>query len=167
MPEIFTNCESSRYSAEVAGTIIVQCVPILRPLLRDIHTGWTSKPLGDTEVSQTATWKSRRSTMTGDSKRRSNFLNGDGNSKKGTEEIALKAIKEEPWETVKGCNSSSLLSETDQSIPAVPAEPLFGDTWRIPGIGHTDIPIPLSNSWLDLEQDGRKGLSPAPPKASS
>ncbi|PSN75246.1 hypothetical protein BS50DRAFT_462296, partial [Corynespora cassiicola Philippines] len=33
------------YSSEVAGTIIVQCVPILRPLIRDIHTSLTSKKL--------------------------------------------------------------------------------------------------------------------------
>ncbi|OJD32664.1 uncharacterized protein BKCO1_3700055 [Diplodia corticola] len=33
------------YSSEVVGTIIVQCIPIMRPLLRDIHTTLTSKKL--------------------------------------------------------------------------------------------------------------------------
>ncbi|RDW71457.1 hypothetical protein BP6252_08020 [Coleophoma cylindrospora] len=37
------------FSAEVAGTIIVQCIPVLRPLMRDVHTLMTSKKLDDTE----------------------------------------------------------------------------------------------------------------------
>ncbi|EOD44561.1 hypothetical protein GTA08_BOTSDO04664 [Neofusicoccum parvum] len=36
------------YSSEVTGTIIVQCIPILRPLVRDIHTSLTSKKLTST-----------------------------------------------------------------------------------------------------------------------
>lgn len=39
------------YSSEIVGTIIVQCIPVLRPLIRDIHTSLTSKRLasqGDT-----------------------------------------------------------------------------------------------------------------------
>jgi hypothetical protein len=33
------------YSSEVAGTILVQCIPILRPFLREIHASFTSKRL--------------------------------------------------------------------------------------------------------------------------
>jgi hypothetical protein len=33
------------YSSEIVGTIIVQCIPVLRPLLRDMHTSLTSKKL--------------------------------------------------------------------------------------------------------------------------
>ncbi|KAI8943051.1 hypothetical protein NX059_001087 [Plenodomus lindquistii] len=36
------------YSSEIVGTIIVQCIPVLRPLLRDIHTSMTSRRLGST-----------------------------------------------------------------------------------------------------------------------
>ncbi|KXS96012.1 hypothetical protein AC578_3915 [Pseudocercospora eumusae] len=36
------------YSSEVTGTIIVQCVPVLRPLVQDIHTSLRSKRLGST-----------------------------------------------------------------------------------------------------------------------
>ncbi|KAF2789733.1 hypothetical protein K505DRAFT_216811, partial [Melanomma pulvis-pyrius CBS 109.77] len=36
------------YSSEITGTIIVQCIPVLRPLLRDIHTSLTSKRLPST-----------------------------------------------------------------------------------------------------------------------
>jgi hypothetical protein len=41
------------YSSEIVGTIIVQCIPVLRPLLRDMHTSMTSRKLasagGDTK----------------------------------------------------------------------------------------------------------------------
>ncbi|CAO2651838.1 Nn.00g001210.m01.CDS01 [Neocucurbitaria sp. VM-36] len=33
------------YSSEIVGTIIVQCIPVMRPLLRDIHMSLTSKRL--------------------------------------------------------------------------------------------------------------------------
>jgi hypothetical protein len=36
------------YSSEIVGTIIVQCIPVLRPLLRDIKTSLTSKKLAST-----------------------------------------------------------------------------------------------------------------------
>ncbi|KAK7725540.1 hypothetical protein SLS63_008144 [Diaporthe eres] len=46
------------YSAEVAGTIIVQCVPVLRPFLKDLHTSLTSRRLDATEPSQAkSTWR--------------------------------------------------------------------------------------------------------------
>jgi hypothetical protein len=35
------------YSSEVVGTIIVQCLPVLRPLLRDMKTSMTSKRIAD------------------------------------------------------------------------------------------------------------------------
>lgn len=43
------------YSSEVAGTIIVQCVPVMRPLVQDMHTSLTSTKLGG---------ESRRKTIT-------------------------------------------------------------------------------------------------------
>lgn len=49
------------YSSEVAGTIIVQCVPILRPLIRDIHTSLTSKKLAST-YDTTGHFSSKRAT---------------------------------------------------------------------------------------------------------
>lgn len=33
------------YSSEIVGTIIVQCIPVMRPLLRDFHTSLTSRRL--------------------------------------------------------------------------------------------------------------------------
>lgn len=46
------------YSAEVSGTIMVQCVPVLRPFIKDLHTSFTSKRLDATEPSQAkSTWR--------------------------------------------------------------------------------------------------------------
>ncbi|CAN8098559.1 unnamed protein product [Discula destructiva] len=45
------------YSAEVAGTIIVQCIPVLRPFVKDLHTTLTSKKLAATEPSKGSTWR--------------------------------------------------------------------------------------------------------------
>ncbi|KAG8159328.1 hypothetical protein KVR01_010989 [Diaporthe batatas] len=46
------------YSAEVSGTIMVQCVPVLRPFIKDLHTAFTSKRLEATEPSRAqSTWR--------------------------------------------------------------------------------------------------------------
>lgn len=46
------------YSAEVSGTIIVQCVPVLRPFIKDLHVAFTSKRLDATEPSRAqSTWR--------------------------------------------------------------------------------------------------------------
>jgi hypothetical protein len=37
------------YSSEVTGTIMVQCIPLIRPLFREIRTTLTSRQLGDSE----------------------------------------------------------------------------------------------------------------------
>lgn len=41
------------YSSEIVGTIIVQCIPVLRPLLRDLKTSLTSKKLASIEGGNT------------------------------------------------------------------------------------------------------------------
>jgi len=40
------------YSSEVTGTIIVQCIPILRPLFRNFHTSPSSKALPSSTINQ-------------------------------------------------------------------------------------------------------------------
>jgi hypothetical protein len=37
------------FSSEIVGTIIVQCIPVLRPLLRDIRTSFMSKKYSNVE----------------------------------------------------------------------------------------------------------------------
>ncbi|KAK9777059.1 hypothetical protein SCAR479_06127 [Seiridium cardinale] len=46
------------YSSEVAGTIMVQCIPVLRPLLKEMGNSLTSRKLASTEDQKTAaTWQ--------------------------------------------------------------------------------------------------------------
>ncbi|KAF1359681.1 hypothetical protein EJ07DRAFT_118704 [Lizonia empirigonia] len=59
------------YSSEVVGTIIVQCIPVLRPLIRDIHTSMTSKKLSSDGEDTTA----RRSKMP------TNYTNSNRNTR--------------------------------------------------------------------------------------
>ncbi|KAI0127545.1 hypothetical protein BJ170DRAFT_376870 [Xylariales sp. AK1849] len=49
------------YSAEVTGTIMVQCIPVMRPLIRELKTQYTSKRLTDSEEGR-ASMAIRRST---------------------------------------------------------------------------------------------------------
>ncbi|PSR82218.1 hypothetical protein BD289DRAFT_484015 [Coniella lustricola] len=49
------------YSGEVAGTIIVQCIPVLRPFVKDLHTSLTSRRLEATEPTKGSTWLDSKS----------------------------------------------------------------------------------------------------------
>jgi hypothetical protein len=146
-----------RYSAEVAGTIIVQCVPVLRPLLKELHTTLTSKKLDDTENGRSVTW---RSTM--DGKRGSIFINDD-KVKKEPEAIALSVIPEEPRLTAKESFLSTSSSETlHQSTPTASAGPLSRESWPLSGSERTAIHSPHSETWVEREPPPRQGLSPPP-----
>lgn len=41
----------------MAGTIIVQCIPVLRPFIKDLHTSLTSRRLDTTEPTKISTWR--------------------------------------------------------------------------------------------------------------
>ncbi|KAH6665391.1 hypothetical protein B0J14DRAFT_231341 [Halenospora varia] len=159
------------YSAEVAGTIIVQCIPILRPFLRDIHVSLTSKKISDAEGCQSNTWRSRGSTLV-DAKRGSGQMNGEDNGRPGPDTIPLSVITEEhdvkkdlsiiaeeQFDTRK--TSSSPLG-SDKSKICV--GPLFGDAWPLSGKERTNNLIRSAqyNTWIDLDDDQPKGLSPPP-----
>ncbi|KAF2106190.1 hypothetical protein BDV96DRAFT_508269 [Lophiotrema nucula] len=62
------------YSSEVAGTIMVQCIPVLRPFLRDVHHSLTSKRLpstADDNTRRSRTWASKNRVSAAFSKRSS------------------------------------------------------------------------------------------------
>lgn len=97
------------YSSEVAGTIMVQCIPVLRPFLREVHASLTSKRLTSTgDGRRSVTWLSKPTS----SKHRISELNfgtNDGfnfgfNETKCTGAIELKSIHEESRDdkSVKG-----------------------------------------------------------------
>ncbi|KAK0101728.1 hypothetical protein ONS95_006883 [Cadophora gregata] len=163
------------YSAEVAGTIIVQCIPILRPFLRDIKTSMSSKRDQINSVARqsrvistpNAEFKSKHhfDLEDQDSKYKTSFQTAS--DKHTTEVFALDIIPEEPGERRRGSLNSQSPSETGRLTPMLPSGPLFADqSWRfsvMTGSDRTEMLSPLPNtSWIDLEQ--QKGLSPAPPR---
>ncbi|KAH6999262.1 hypothetical protein BKA56DRAFT_469408 [Ilyonectria sp. MPI-CAGE-AT-0026] len=80
-----------RYSSEIAGTIIVQCIPILRPILRDIHISLTSRKLGSTADGRSTIWismLSRKQAPTG--------MNINNLNTKTANRIKLRETTEEP-----------------------------------------------------------------------
>ncbi|KAK6225841.1 hypothetical protein QIS74_01888 [Colletotrichum tabaci] len=177
------------YSSEITGTIIVQCIPILRPILREIHTSLTSKRLESTADGRSTTFGSKLSS----GKRIS--TGAVQNDKLGNERIALREIPEESSdETPPHWKSPSYPRESDSTTspseadfkPRPPTAPL-PDMWPLSGSEAPNLNLNLnpngssnsgksldfefeshsnsnSNSHLDLEQGHvQQGLSPPPP----
>lgn len=127
----------------------MQCIPILRPIIRDIHTSLTSRKLDDTENG------TRRSIF--DTKQDSAHMSSQNKGKNGTNvnDIALRVIPEKSLGTERVSPSRSPL-ETDKTLATAPEE------------SHSDeISWPLatsarSDTWLDAEENERAGLSPRP-----
>ncbi|KAH7127219.1 hypothetical protein B0J11DRAFT_527509 [Dendryphion nanum] len=104
------------YSSEIVGTIIVQCIPVLRPLIRDFHTSLTSKKLGSTTDAGTTPRRSKffgrrpsdpflsNHSATYSATCWANDLESDHNAitTKGDDKIELGAIPEEQLINVKG-----------------------------------------------------------------
>ncbi|KAL0941178.1 uncharacterized protein CTRU02_203941 [Colletotrichum truncatum] len=174
------------YSSEITGTIIVQCIPILRPILREIHTSLTSKRLESTVDGRSTTFGSKLSS----NKRISGTVNGNGPltvglDKQGNERIALREIPEEAtdddiyWKNPKSSSSSSP-SETEYK-PRPPTAPL-PDMWPLSGSEGPDLTSgsqsgksldfehdngprsAVSHLDVDLESAPAQGLSPPPPR---
>jgi hypothetical protein len=161
------------YSSEVTGTIIVQCIPILRTMIREIQTSLTSKKLNSLS--------DRQSTMMGSSKRNSKRTSGGIKMelvRKGSERIVLKEIPEEPqgtWEppaSWKKMGAGESLSSLDEEH-ALPLSPRT-QRWQTRGSGGSISYGPGSGPSLDSDLDGRlhsftgagveqaNGLSPPP-----
>ena len=106
----------------------MQRIPILRPLLRDMHTTLTSKRLNDTEAGQTgtATWRI-------DAKPNSTYSNTNRDRyeecKKTTEVIFLRDIPEDGVEL----RTASMDYSSDGLTPITTSGPLFGDIWSYQG----------------------------------
>lgn len=81
------------YSAEVAGTIMVQCVPVLRPFVKDLHTSLTSRKLAATEPSKGSTW--RGSTLIEKKEGSSLFSRDEESGQKSAGRFELAEIPEE------------------------------------------------------------------------
>ncbi|EFQ35169.1 hypothetical protein CGRA01v4_01313 [Colletotrichum graminicola] len=114
------------YSSEITGTIIVQCIPILRPILREIHTSLTSKKLGSSTTD-------RRSTAFGSKTSSKKRVSGgaQADDKHAGERIALQEIPEEysddktHWGSSPRMPSSATPFQTEFK-PRPPTAPLPG-----------------------------------------
>ncbi|KAM0332293.1 hypothetical protein ACHAQA_002569 [Verticillium albo-atrum] len=109
------------YSSEITGTIIVQCIPILRPILRDIHATLTSKRLNSTaDARSTGAWGSKLDT------KRASMVPMDAD-RKSSERMELREIPEEPMEDWKERHSSSSPSEATSATLVSPRS----DAWPL------------------------------------
>ncbi|KAK2063183.1 hypothetical protein LY76DRAFT_680909 [Colletotrichum caudatum] len=111
------------YSSEITGTIIVQCIPVFRPILREIHTSLTSKRLG----SSTADGRSTAFGSKASSRKR---VSGGVQAidKHASERIALHEIPEESSGDDRGgarMPTSATPFQTDFK-PRPPTAPLPG-----------------------------------------
>ncbi|KAK1593562.1 uncharacterized protein LY79DRAFT_669107 [Colletotrichum navitas] len=151
------------YSSEITGTIIVQCIPILRPIIREIHTSLTSKRLGSsTADGRSTTFGSKTSSR----KRVSGGV--QANDKHAGERIALQEIPEEysddktGWGSSPRTPSSATPFQTDFR-PRPPTAPLPG---RGPSSGGSDTG-PSTLSPYEAELTPRPPTSPPPSWGSS
>jgi hypothetical protein len=150
------------YSAEVAGTIIVQCIPILRPFLRDMHATFTSSKLHDTEDGK-STWRS-----TIDAKRTSAYTNSSSTRRNSASEdkknvnvgvIPLGVIPENFTSSLVDIHHSDPEAEREQERSAK----LIHGTWpfeleqhvRVDMEGNLDLRSPRSNRESGLARSSR------------
>jgi hypothetical protein len=106
---------SNRYSSEITGTIMVQCIPILRPIIRDLHTTLTSRKLASyaTGDGQSTPW-----TATFSRDRASTNFNDP--SVEAPERVELGRIPEESVETFSDQRQAAALplpQSPPQSLP--------------------------------------------------
>lgn len=151
------------YSAEVAGTIIVQCIPILRPFLRDVHNTMTNSKLRDlepeTEGDERGSWRSslRKSVSRGNGNAAREIGvegRGDGKGKADSdlkiEVIALDAISEEGKRISLG-EGNRLSPQTSNPFLMSPSP----TTEHMPISFNTTAPLPRTHgTWpFDSDQD--------------
>ncbi|KAF4978612.1 hypothetical protein FZEAL_5015 [Fusarium zealandicum] len=148
------------YSSEVAGTIIVQCIPILRPILRDIHTSLTSRKLESTGDGRSIAWTNTRS-----SKHISAGIHRvDDAGLENADRVELRDIPEEPatfWDKNRSASPSEDASEDGPGLHQSDNWPLArSDSARSFDFIHDRRS--QSSTGLNVEQDGQQGLSPPP-----
>ncbi|KAI1855683.1 hypothetical protein JX265_006087 [Neoarthrinium moseri] len=170
------------YSSEVTGTIMVQCIPILRTIIKEIHTSLVTKKLestltGDTRSmsfgSKRASAVSKRETTIG--KRISASTYSDG-SKKGADIIALREIPEEPDHSWQRLGSLSAV-DTERAIQTFH----FSDSWPLSNERSPALHSSHSGKSFDTDNDRRShsftatseekdledGLSPPPKRKTN
>lgn len=153
--------KNNRYSSEITGTIMVQCIPVLRSLLRDINTSLASKKLSSTLTHSRSSFHTNRSR-----KRATSGAESAGRS--SIDKVDLIHDSKLSIETAEnGQLPQSLLSPrfavnfTTQASPQSDSWGLSPRESRFRKSRDRDTWSSLGN---DLERDGPlSGLSPPPP----
>ncbi|KAF5010529.1 hypothetical protein FDECE_3311 [Fusarium decemcellulare] len=152
------------YSSEVAGTIIVQCIPILRPILRDIHTSLTSRKL-DSDGRSVA-WTHSRSTKHISNPPPGLAVGGDEHDVERQDRMELRDIPEEQepspfWDKNRSSSPSEEFRGPSLTSPRSDSWPLGGgESVRSMDMGQERVSH--SSIGLAIEGDGQQGLSPPP-----
>jgi hypothetical protein len=129
------------FSSEVAGTIMVQCIPVLRPFLREVHNSLTSQKLGDSENGRmSTTFRGSSYSYRISSKRASGATNAGKR-----EFIELSSVPEDgELDVEKGLHRGHQYtpSEIDRAIRAGRTAPLTSnppDPWPLPSDSDDDM----------------------------
>ncbi|PBP21120.1 hypothetical protein BUE80_DR008007 [Diplocarpon rosae] len=174
------------FSAEVAGTIIVQCVPILRTFVRDIRTYNASKRLGDTEAEgeelscsrpsvppnpdearvPRRPWRSASTSSSSSSSTPKADVNSPGaRDNKFLPEPETTVLHIITEENSRKSFMSDAPSDSAHSSPTRPVGPLSQTQWRTSAGDGDDMLSP--GSWIEPSEAALEhrthGLSPTPP----
>lgn len=139
------------YSSEITGTIIVQCIPILRPILRDIHATLTSKRLNSSaDARSTGVWGSKLET------KRASTVIMDAD-RKDSERMELREIPEEESaeEDWKERHTSSSPSEATSATLVSPRT----DAWPLGKTSESGTAGTPGSRSLEAEPDGASNYS--------
>jgi hypothetical protein len=158
------------YSSEVAGTIMVQCIPILRPILKNIHTSFTSRKLESSNGER----KGSGWTWTRSSKHFSTGPLTPGHPVVvNPDAVELRNIPEEQEPAEFDFWDKHRPPSPDDIEKAVPAEHKFtrDDSWPLGGGSESgrsarSLELAQSSVGLAVEQEHAQGLSPPPPRRS-
>ncbi|KAF4993095.1 hypothetical protein FGRMN_6710 [Fusarium graminum] len=157
------------YSSEVAGTIMVQCIPILRPILKNIHTSFTSRKLESSNGERKGsgwTWtRSSKHFSTGP------LTPGHPVVLHNPDAVELRNIPEEQepvefdfWDKhgPRSPDDVEVARSFDHKFTRDDSWPLGGGSES--GRSARSLELAQSSVGLAVEQEHAQGLSPPPPR---
>ncbi|KAH7139878.1 hypothetical protein B0J13DRAFT_558589 [Dactylonectria estremocensis] len=150
------------YSSEVAGTIIVQCIPILRPILQAFHTSLTSKKLGSYTDTQGTTWLSKFSGNRVSTGVHLGNGKGHGNSTVIAANVAISDDEDDDHHNGRrgGAGGDRVELRDIAEEPAESWREVPTSSWPLGDGKFTGTnPTPHSEAWVLPREEGRSGRS--------
>lgn len=128
------------YSAEVTGTIMVQSIPVMRPIMQDIKTTLTSKRLTELDFTRSSYAPSHGIVI---QRQRSIRISNHGDINPIVEQFMLEEADSDTGMSRIKSSTSLSLSEVDRAIQASRTKPLdwsgtAGYKVTITGSAHSD-----------------------------